>query len=139
LPLLTVGNHALCAKSIGADELDFVASPKAQEPDTAALCTEPGIRYAGKTAERAEVCFTLTRDRSMWAEIGFRFVRVSGCPDETTGKTYLEGPELLPRRRRISVPGFTATIHGARASGTLEDSRICGKKTFQWSAREVVP
>ena len=28
LPLLTVGNHALCAKSSGADELDFVASPE---------------------------------------------------------------------------------------------------------------
>jgi hypothetical protein len=130
----------VCAQFIDADTSTITSlPPKALEPDTAALCMKPGIRYAGKTAEGAEVCFTLTRDRTMWAEIGFRFVRASGCPVQTTGKTYLEGPELLTRRGRISVPGFTASIGTVRASGTLEDLRICGKKTFKWSAREVVP
>jgi hypothetical protein len=103
------------------------------------LCKKPGIRYAGTTAQGAEVCFTLTPDRSKWVEIGFRFVRASGCGHGTgttysTGKTYYEGPDALTGPGRISVPGFTGTIRSARASGVLEDSEICGSKTFRWSA-----
>lgn len=106
------------------------------------LCKEPGIRYAGTTDEGAEVCFTLTSDRSKWVEIGFAFVRASGCPHKkgetyTTGKTYYEGREPLTGPGRISASGFTATIRGARASGVLEDSEICGSKTFKWSARRA--
>jgi hypothetical protein len=87
----------MCARSSSAPASSIPSlPPKALEPGTAALCTKPGIRYAGATAEGAEVCFTLTPDRSKWVEIGFRFVRASGCPLKTgegctTGKTYLEG------------------------------------------------
>jgi hypothetical protein len=112
------------------------------EPVGARLCKEPGIRYAGATAEGAEVCFTLSPDRTQWVEIGFTFVPASGCPHKagttsTTGKTYYEGPDPLTGPGRISVSGFTGTIRGARASGVLEDPEICGTKTFRWSARRA--
>ena len=79
-----------------------------QQPASAVgnLCKESGIRYDGMTAEGAQVCFTLTPDRSKWVEIGFRFVRASGCPTGTTsGRTYYEGSELL------TVPGRIAVRH----------------------------
>jgi hypothetical protein len=53
----------------------------------------------------------------------------------TTGEKQYEGPEPLTDSGRISIPGFTAAIHGARASGVLRDSAICGNKTFKWNAR----
>jgi hypothetical protein len=116
--------------------------PAVPRPSPAAgnLCKKRGIRYAGTTPEGAEVCFTLTPDRSKWIEIGFRFVRASGCPHTTgttTGKTYYEGQDPLTRHGRITIPGFNATIRGARASGTLKDPEVCGSKTFKWSARRA--
>jgi hypothetical protein len=120
------------------------SSPPVPRPSSAVgkLCKKPGIRYAGTTAQGAEVCFTLTADRSKWVEIGFRFVRASGCTHSTgttysTGKTYYEGRDPLTRPGRITIPGFTATIRGARASGVLKDSEVCGSKTFRWSARRA--
>jgi hypothetical protein len=102
------------------------------------LCKEPGIRYTGRTREGAEVCFTLTSDRSKWVEIGFTFVRASGCPDSTTaGRAYYEGPEPLAGPGRLAAPGFRATIRGSRASGVLEDSDVCPGKRFRWSAGRV--
>jgi Tol biopolymer transport system component len=117
------------------------AAPRPSSPE-GKLCKKPGIRFAGTTAQGAEVCFTLTPDRSKWVEIGFRFVRASRCPHTTgttytTGKTYYEGRDPLTRPGRITAPGFTATIHGARASGVLEDSETCKGKTFKWSARRA--
>jgi Tol biopolymer transport system component len=103
-------------------------------PASESICKKPGVRYAGTTREGAEVCFTLTRDRRNWLEIGFRFSRASGCP-RTTGKTYYEGRAPVTGRGRIALPGFTATIRGAQASGVLEDAEVCGHKTFTWSAR----
>lgn len=134
---------AMCERSSSAPASSIPSlPPKALELDTAALCTKRGIRYAGATAEGAEVCFTLSPDRKTWLEIGFRFVRASGCRlktgEDATGRTYLDGPEPLTGRDRLTASGFTARIHGARASGVLEDSTICRDKTFQWSAREVV-
>ena len=115
--------------------------PVARPPTKAGkLCKKPGIRYAGATAPGAEVCFTLTTDRSNWVEIGFRFVAASRCAHPTgtrTGKTYYGGREPLAGPGRIVVPGFTATIHGARASGVLKDSGVCGNKVFRWSARRA--
>jgi hypothetical protein len=112
--------------------------PAVPPPSSAAvkLCKKAGIRYAGTTAQGAEVCFTLTPDRSKWVEIGFRFVRASGCP-HTTGKTYYEGRDPLTDPGRIAIPGFTATIRGTRASGVLKDSRVCGSRAFKWSARRA--
>jgi hypothetical protein len=101
------------------------------------LCKKPGVRYAGTTPQGAEVCLTLTRDSSKWLEIGFRFVRASGCP-RTTGTTYYEGRVPLNGPGRIAVPGFTAAIRGARAAGVLRDSEACGSKTFKWSAKRIV-
>jgi TolB protein len=116
-------------------------SPAAPQPSSAGgkLCKKSGIRYAGTTREGAEVCFTLTPDRSKWVEIGFRFVRASGCPHTagtTTAKTYYEGQVPLSHER-ITIPGFTATIRRGRASGTLKDPEVCGSKTFKWSARRA--
>jgi hypothetical protein len=102
------------------------------------LCSKPGIRYAGTTSEGAEVCFTLTRDHSAWAEIGFKFIRASGCAagsSSATGQSYYEGPEPLTDPRRIVAFSFAATIDGLRAAGTLGDPKVCGSKKFTWSAR----
>jgi hypothetical protein len=113
-------------------------SKTSPELNTAELCKEPGIRYAGRANEGAEVCFTLTSDRSSWIEIGFGFVRASGCPDSTTaGRAYYEGPEPLAGPGRLAAPGFRATIRGSRASGVLEDSVVCPGKRFKWSAGRV--
>lgn len=133
----------MCARSPSVPTTSIASlPPKALEPETAPLCTKAGIRYAGATAEGAEVCLTLTSDRRTWLEIGFKFVRASGCRlktgEDATGRTYLEGPEPLTGRDGLTDSGFTAMIHGARASGVLGDSTICGHKRFQWSAREVV-
>jgi len=102
------------------------------------LCKKPGIRYAGTTPQGTEVCLTLTRDSSKWLEIGFRFVPASGCPHAgATGMSYYEGSEPLTTPERISVRGFTATIQGAQAEGVLEDSTVCGNKTFKWTAHRA--
>jgi hypothetical protein len=102
------------------------------------LCSEPGIRYAGSTAEGGEVCFTLTVDRLYLVEIGWEFVRASGCPERAIGTSYI-GPPAIPLNDpgRIDFGGLTATMDGPNARGTLDDSAMCGTKTFKWSAREV--
>ena len=112
------------------------------EPVAVKLCKQPGIRYSGTTTEGAEVCFTLTPSLREWIEIGFKFVPASGCPrlagaTETTGTVYYEGEEALTGPGRITIPGFTATIRGARATGVLEDSKVCGIKMFKWTARRA--
>jgi len=105
------------------------------------LCSEPGIRYSGATSEGAKVCFTLTPDRRNWVEIGFMFIPASDCPQYgsalATGEKQYEGPQPLTDSERITVPGFTAAIHGARASGVLGSSEICGNKRFKWNARRT--
>jgi len=135
---------SLCARSTTSAqtvELPPSAQTFLDEPIEAKLCTKPGIRYAGTTAQGAEVCFTLTQDRRSWVEIGFRFDRASGCAHEgadyATGKTYVEGPGALTGPDRITVGGFEATIRGAQASGVLADSEICGDKKFEWTARRT--
>jgi hypothetical protein len=99
------------------------------------LCSKRGIRYAGSSAQGSKVCFTLTPDRNKWVEIGFTFVRASGCPTAGTGDVHIDGPVELTGPGRITAPGFAATIRGSRASGVLADARICGGKRFRWSAR----
>jgi hypothetical protein len=108
------------------------------------LCTKPGIRYVAKTDEAVSVCFTLTPDRSRWVEIGWEFGRASGCPYDHRyppppsfgGSSYDDG-DTLTAPGRIVMPGFTASIRGARVSGVLEDSAICAGKTFRWNARRA--
>jgi hypothetical protein len=98
-----------------------------------------GIDLCSRSA-RAPVCFTLTRDRSKWVEIGFRFVRASRCPTTTgttTGQTYYQGREPIAAPGRIVARGFTATISGARASGVLTDPQVCGNRMFKWTARST--
>lgn len=127
----------LCASSSSPEATIPVPAPVSSQLKTGALCHKPGIRYSGTTGEGAKVCFTLTPDRGTWVEIGFRFVRASGCANSTTGSTYYEGPELLARPGRLKVQEFTATIRGSRASGLLGDSGVCGEKRFPWIARRV--
>jgi hypothetical protein len=132
----------LCGGSSSAPTTSGSPTPEpipSVEPTIAArLCKHPGVRYKGTTREGAEVCFTLTPDRSKWVEIGFRFVPASGCPHAgATGMSYYEGSEPLTTPERISVRGFTATIQGAQAEGVLEDSTVCGNKTFKWTAHRA--
>jgi hypothetical protein len=129
----------LCTQSTAAPTSSIPsAATTSPEPKPGKLCNQPGIRYAGKTAEGAEVCFTLTPDGSKWVEIGFNFVRASACPDSTTtGRTHYEGQEPLAGPGRLTAPGFRATIRGSRASGELEDSDVCPGKRFKWSAGRV--
>jgi hypothetical protein len=112
--------------------------PRTTTPAEAELCKLDGIRYVGTTAQGAKVCFTLTADASAWIEIAFSFVRASACPNLATGTAYSKGPSPLDAPGRIKIPGsFTATLRGAGASGVLEDSNICGNKTFKWTARRA--
>jgi hypothetical protein len=125
----------------------FLSSPSAStsEPIAGHLCKKPGVRYAGKTAQGAKVCFTLTTDQSKWLEIAFTFVRASGCPHNAgdppfphvVGSTYMEGENELTATGQITAPNFTATIRDAGASGVLEDQSVCAGKTFKWSAHRA--
>jgi hypothetical protein len=124
----------MCAESAPGEPGSADGSRTSPQPDTAELCKEEGIRYTGTTTEGAEVCFTLTSDRREWVEIGFSFVRASRCPGGATGRTYYEGQEPLTGTGRLTASGFTGTIQGGRASGSLEDSKVCGSKSFKWGA-----
>jgi hypothetical protein len=110
-----------------------IAAPRATGP----LCKSSGVRYAGATAEGAEVCFTLSPDRSEWIEIGVSFVSASGCPDAATGTRRTGGPLPFTAPGRFATDGFTATVRGEQASGELSDPDICGSKTFEWDARRI--
>lgn len=108
------------------------------EPVAGPLCKQPGIRYAGTTAQGAEVCFTLTPDGSELVETGFSFVGASGCPDGAEGTVHSGYPGTVDPSGHFEIPeGLTARIHGVRASGVLEDSDICPGKKFEWSARRA--
>jgi hypothetical protein len=108
------------------------------KPAPMGLCTRAGIRYSGTTAQRGEVCFTVTRDHSRLLELGFRFVRANQCPGMATGTYYVEG-EAGPTvtRDRVRSSGFTGDIEGTEATGILQDWDICKERTFAWRARRV--
>jgi hypothetical protein len=105
---------------------------------TGTLCKNPGVRYAGTTAEGVQVCFTLTSDRGTWVEIAWRFTGVgtSRCPGGAS-RTSFDPGDRIGGPRGFSEPGFTATIRDARATGVLTDSELCPGKKFTWSARRV--
>ena len=112
-----------------------VAVPTSK-PSTSKLCKRNGIRYAGTTAQGAEVCFTLTPDGRALVETGFSFIRASGCPDEAEGTVHSGYPGAVGPSGRIENPdGLTATIRGASASGVFADQTICKGKKFEFSAR----
>jgi hypothetical protein len=131
--VISVGE--LCPYSPAGTTLCSESSVTGDEPEPAV--TEAGLRYRGRTADGAEVCFTLTRERDAWVEIGFLFVRASRCPEGATGRTYVTGPEPLPSSGRLATQGFTETIRGTRATGVLGDTTICANKRFKWNARLV--
>jgi hypothetical protein len=108
------------------------------KPSPSKLCKLDGIRYAGTTAQGAEVCLTLSPDGSELIETGFSFVAASGCPDEAAGTVHSDYPGTVePSGRVVNPDGLTATIRGATASGVFADSQICPGKTFKWSARRL--
>jgi hypothetical protein len=99
------------------------------------LCKKAGIRYSGKTAQGAEVCFTLTPDGRSLVETAYSFVDASRCPQQATGTTYSGYPGDVDANGRIDNPdGLKATIRGAIATGVFEDSSICLGKTFAFTA-----
>lgn len=102
------------------------------------LCGRPGIRYIGGTTG-LRLCFTLTPDLTTRVEIGWRFSRASGCragPDQRGwAPVYDDFEYTLDSPGKITEPGFTATIRGARASGVLKAPDVCPGRTFPWSAR----
>jgi hypothetical protein len=130
--VLGLGAAVVAAGLLGA--AFYTTDPDSSEE---ALCNRSGLRYAGTTAEGAEVCFTLTPDRSEWLEIGVSFVPASGCPNSATGTRHTGGPLPFSAPGRLTTNGFTATIRGEQASGELSDPEICGSKTFEWDARRV--
>jgi hypothetical protein len=112
-----------------------VAVPTSK-PSASKLCKRNGIRYAGTTAQGAEVCFTLTPDGRALVESGFSFNRASGCPDEAEGTVYSDYPGSVGQSGRIENPdGLTATIRGAGASGVFADQTICKGKKFEFTAQ----
>lgn len=138
LAVVVVGLAATALPRDSSREL--AVDPPGRQPDTVGaedLCKRDGIRYAGTTDEGAEVCFTLDPDGTAWIEIGFSFVSASGCPNDGTGTTYIEGPIPVDASGRIDLPGFEAMIRGSAASGVLEDSEICPGRNFEWSARRA--
>jgi hypothetical protein len=117
-------------------EARSVATGTTSEPTASKLCKRVGIRYAGMTAQGAEVCFTLTRDGSALVESGFGFVEASHCPGGATGTDHNFYPGRVDASGRVrNSHGFTATIRGASASGVFEDPAICPGKKFAWTAR----
>jgi hypothetical protein len=109
---------------------------RTSKPSATKLCKEEGIRYAGRTTQGAEVCFTLSPDGSELIETGFSFVRASGCPDEAEGTVHSDYPGTVEPSGRIENPdGLTATIHAASASGVFGDSQICPGKKFKFNVR----
>ena len=137
-PYSPAGTTLCSESSVTGDEPEPAVVPTTpEERESSPLCTEAGLRYRGRTAEGAEVCFTLTRERDAWVEIGFLFVRASRCPEGATGRTYVTGPEPLPSSGRLATQGFTGTIRGTRATGVLGDTTICANKRFKWNARLV--
>jgi hypothetical protein len=125
--------------AVGPGAAIYYTTRDTSGPDLLAgkLCRKPGIRYVGTAAQGVTVCFTLTADRSERVEIAWRFSLRSGCGGG--GASSYDSKVPLDSPGQIYVPGFTATIRGARASGVLEDPDVCPGKTFRWSAREVVP
>jgi hypothetical protein len=101
------------------------------------LCKRKGIRYSGATAQRGDVCFTVTQDHTRLLEVGFTFVPANRCPEMATGTFYVEG-EAGPTvtRTQVRSSGFTGTIEG-EAWGVLQDWDICKERTFAWRARRV--
>ena len=110
----------------------------ATKPAQTGLCKREGIRYSGMTAERGEVCFTVTRDHRRLLEVGFTFVPANRCPEMATGTFYADG-EAGPTvtRDRVRSSGFTGDIEGTEATGILQDWDICKERTFAWRARRV--
>jgi hypothetical protein len=102
------------------------------------ICKRRGIRYVGTTAQRGEVCFTVTNDHRMLLEVGFTFVPANECPEMATGTSYAEG-EAGPSvtRDRVRSSGFTGDIDGTVATGILQDWDICKERTFAWQARRT--
>ena len=112
------------------------AANEPAKPAKAKLCKDSGIRYAGRTVQGAEVCFTLSPDGSALIETGFSFVGASGCAQDAEGTAYSDYPGTVePSGRIVNPDGLTATIHGGRASGVFADSEICPGKKFTFTAR----
>lgn len=144
------GFGASVAYGLGASLVVMVVGPLAavyyptgdtsasSQPLAGKLCGRPGIRYIGGTTG-VRLCFTLTPDLSRRIEIGSRFGRASGCragPDQRGwAPVYDDFEYTLDGPGKITEPGFTATIRGARASGILKGQEVCPGKTFEWSAR----
>jgi len=104
--------------------------------DTASrLCSERGIRYAGTTAQGAEVCFTLRSDGRKLLETAYKFVGASGCPRQASGTVRSDFPaEVAPSGRFVNPDGLAGRIRGTTAAGVLEDAAICPGKRFRWTA-----
>src|SRR5437867_4293696 len=78
LAIISLGE--ICAYSpLGTNLCGVSSTPPAPRasPDPV-VCKEDGIRYAGTTAQGAEVCLTVSRDGTELVETGFSFVRASG-------------------------------------------------------------
>jgi hypothetical protein len=99
-------------------------------------CRESGVRFTGKTAEGAEICFTISPDGREVLEAGFGFVPGSACPGGAVGRVYSNSGGTVSATGRIeNVAGLTGTIRGATATGVLQSATVCPGKKFMWGAR----
>jgi hypothetical protein len=145
LGILVLGVAASCSGCGGTEKPAEAQQTKAQSDvvdtlpgeNASTLCKRAGIRYVGKTAQGAEVCFTLTRDRRALVESGYGFVEASRCPGGSMGDDHNFYRGRVAASGRVgNSHGFTAVIRGATASGTVEDPEICPGKKFRWRASQ---
>jgi hypothetical protein len=112
-----------------AEALPAQALRNLEHPSTE-ICEKPGIRYAGKTAQGSDVCFTLKAGGRRLVESGW------SCPD-LQGGTVLSGyqGEVEASGHFDNPDGLSGTIRGTRASGVLSDLENCTSTT--WTARHT--
>jgi hypothetical protein len=103
------------------------------------LCKKRGIRFTGKTADGAKVCFTLSHDGKQWLELGFTIVEASGCEADAGSISSEASPPgtVDPSGHFTDSDGNTATIRGAMARGVFVNSEVCPGMTFAWTARRA--
>jgi hypothetical protein len=129
----------LCRKTGTTETISAPERKRIQRQLARGLCRKKGIRFSGKTTDGAKVCFTLSRDRKHWLEMGFTIVAASGC-DADAGSIAVEAspPSTVDRYGHFEdSDGNTATIRGNTATGTFVGSDVCQGTSFRWTARRA--
>lgn len=117
-------------------------------------CTFAGIRYFGATAQRGQVCFTLTPNGRAVREFAFTLANRRNCASGvsgfsvgngkeglglvTGGSFALSGQSFNPDFGGQGRWSFRLAIRGSEASGVFSHSQgICGPGEVKWTAHRV--